>query len=249
MSKGFTIAVVGGFQRGKSTLVNALLGRDVAEMGQGLSTTHENREYPLSSSVAVIDTPGFNANEDDDGTAAAAIDKADVVVYVHESKALGEACTGIFTRTRELGKRIICLLNCCNVDKWSPTENDDIVSTIEAELEARGMLPFVLSVSGRMVFPLNVLWARFGLGMGVDPRDVKMIRMAAEDDFGLSAGNIPDDVFRAEMLQRSGFLPVRNFLTNLPLELLKDVATYPDREIDRVVNRFAEQLKKRWDAA
>ena len=98
MSKGFTIAVVGGFQRGKSTLVNALLGRDVAEMGQGLSTTHENREYPLSSSVAVIDTPGFNANEDDDGTAAAAIDKADVVVYVHESKALGEACTGIFRK-------------------------------------------------------------------------------------------------------------------------------------------------------
>ena len=58
-----------------------------------------------------------------------------------------------------------------------------------------------------------------------------------------------DSALRAEMLRRSGFLPVRDFLSNLPLELLKYAAAHPKREIDRIVNRFAEELKKRWTAA
>ena len=249
MSASFKIAVVGGFQRGKSTLVNALVGRDVAKMGRGRSTTHKNEEHPLSSTVSIIDTPGFNANKDDDGTAVSAIDMADVVVYVHESKALGAACPGIFSRTREQGKRIVFLLNCCEFEKWSPTENDDIVSSIEAELETKAILPSILPVSGRMVYPLNVLWARFGLGMEVSSHDAKQIRIVAEDDLDLFVGDISEDMLRAEMLQRSGFLPVRDFLKNLPLEILKHVAANPQREIERVVDRFAEELKKRWAAA
>ena len=249
MSTSFKIAVVGGFQQGKSTFVNALLERDEAEMGRGLSTTHENKEYSLSSSVSLIDTPGFNANKADDGTAATAIDKADVVVYVHESKALGNACPGIFSKIRKFGKRMVFLLNCCSFDKWSPAENDDIVSTIEAELNDKRILQAVLPVSGRPVCPLNVLWARFGLGMKVDSNDAKKIRIVAEEDLDLSLGDITGELFRAEMLRRSGFLPVRDFLKNLPLELLKDAATHPEREINRIVNRFAEELKKRWSAA
>ena len=242
-------AVVGGFQRGKSTLVNALVGRDVAEMGRGRSTTHKNKEYSLSSAVSVIDTPGFNANEDDDGTAASAIGVANVVVYVHESKALGDTHSDIFAKIRELGNRMIFLLNCCNFDKWSPDENDDIVSTVEAELETKGMLPSTIPLLGRHVFPLNVLWARFGLGMEVSSHDAKKIRMVAEEDLDLSVGDISEDMLRAEMLQRSGFLPVRDFLMNLPLEMLKHVAANPQHEIERVVDRFAEELKKRWAAA
>ena len=161
MSRSCTIAIVGGFQRGKSTLVNALLGRDIAEMGRGLSTTHENREYSLSPAVSIIDTPGFNANEGDDGTAASAIDKADIVLYVHESKALGDACPVLFAKTKERRKHIIFLLNCCDFDKWAPSENEEIVSTIEAELHTKRILSSVLPLSGRIVYPLNVLWARF----------------------------------------------------------------------------------------
>lgn len=249
MSASFKIAIIGGFQQGKSTLFNALLGRDEAEMGRGLSTTHKNKECRLSSAVSVIDTPGFNANEDDDGTAASAIDNADVVVYVHESKPLDETCLGILSKIQNSGKRMFFLLNCCNSDKWSPAENDDIVLTIEAELDAKGILSSVLPVSGRLVYPLNVLWARFGLGMGVEPRDAKNILTVAKEDLGLSVGDISDNVFRAEMLQRSGFLPVRDFLKNFPLEILKHVAANPQREIERVVDRFAEELKKRWVAA
>ncbi len=251
MSAALTISIVGGFQRGKSSLVNALLGRNVAEMGRGLSTTHDNGIYALSPAVSIIDTPGFDANGEDDGTAASAIDKSNFVVYVHESKSLGESCADVFKQVREQGKQIVFLLNCRDFDKWSPDENGDIVATIEAELVTKGLKSFIAPLNGRLATPLNILWARFGLGL-VDSdsqngaRDIRKITSYAEDDLGISATG---EALRAEMLARSGFLPVRAFLTNLPLELLKHAVAEPELEIGRIVDRLATEFARRWIAA
>lgn len=251
MSTVLTISIVGNFGGGKSSLVNALLGRNEAKMGRGLSTTHENVIYSLSPAVFIIDTPGFDANGEDDGTAASAIDKSNVVIYVHESKSLGETCADVFKRVRERGKQMIFLLNCRNFEKWSPEENGDIVETIEAEMENKGLKSLMIPLDGHFVIPLNILWARFGLGLidsvsQGDTRDFRKIRSYAEDDLGISA---VDDDLRNEMLVRSGFIPVRDFLRNLPLELLKHAVANPEHEIDRIVDRFALEFKKRWNAA
>ena len=253
MSDILTVAVVGNFGGGKSSLVNALLGRNVAKMGRGLSTTHENsRPYSLSPAVSVIDTPGFDANGEDDGTAASAIDKSNVVIYVHENKSIGKICAYVFKRVREQGKKMIFLMNCCDeTGNWSPDENGDIVETIEAELENMGLESLMIPLSGHVVIPINILWARFGLGL-MDPvsqgdtRKIRKICKYAEDPLGIS---VRDDALRAEMLRRSGFIPVREFLRNLPLELLKHAVANPEREINRIVDRFAEEFKKRWNAA
>ena len=249
MSDGFTIAVIGGFQAGKSTLVNALVGRDVAEMGNGLSTTHENRTYSLSPYVSIVDTPGFDADGKDDGTAKAAITSADVLVYVHESNALGKSYA--FEEARTHGKYIVFLLNCCDSCKWSPfdRQNEKIISSIEAKLETSGFLPLVIPINGKAVFPINVLWARYGLGMKVDSDPEEKIHEYAEHFLRLPTADKSRCNLRAEMLARSGFLPVRDFLRNLPLELLKHAVANPEREINRIVDRFAEEFKKRWNAA
>lgn len=251
MSEVLTISIVGGFQRGKSSLVNALLGCNVAEMGRGLSTTHENSLYSLSPAVSIIDTPGFDANGEDDGTAASAIDKSDVVVYVHASNQLGQKYDDVFNRALAARKKMVFLLNCRKFEKWSPDENDDIVSTIEAELETKRLKPITIPLNGRIVTPINILWARFGLGLidsdsKEDMRDIRKIRSYSEDDLDIAAES---GALRTEMLRRSGFLPVRDFLKNLPLELLKHAVTHPEQEINRIVDRFAAEFKKRWSAA
>lgn len=251
MSEVLAISIVGGFQRGKSSLVNALLGRNDAEMGRGLPTTHENSLYSLSPAVSIIDTPGFNATGEDDCTAASAIDKSDVVVYVHESNQLGQKYDEVFNRALAARKKMVFLLNCLNFEKWSPDKNDDIVSTIEAELETKRLKPITIPLNGRIVTPINILWARFGLGLidsdsQEDARDIPKIRTYAEEYLDISASG---DALRAEMLARSGFLPIRDFLKNLPLELLKHAAAHPELEIERIVNRFAEEFRRRWSAA
>lgn len=255
-----TVAIVGGFQRGKSTLVNAFLGCDVAEMGRGLSTTHENNVFPLTSSVAIIDTPGFDANGKDDGTAEKAIREADAVIYVHESKTLGETCADVFRLAVLHGKRILFLLNCMNDQNWSPSENDDIIRTIAAELSMKKELSMkslkrtMIPIGGDIVVPVNVLWARFGLGLvsGVTDagqKTVRKIRRYAEDALGLAVEEMSEDEFRSEMFRRSGFQPVDAFVKNLPFELLKEAVADPGTAIDRIVDRFAAELKKRWFAA
>lgn len=56
------LALVGEYQEGKSTLVNALLGYPAAPVGQGLPTTERVQEYPLpGSDCCLLDTPGWNA--------------------------------------------------------------------------------------------------------------------------------------------------------------------------------------------
>ena len=77
-------------------------------------------------------------------------------------------------------------------------------------------------------------------------RAIRRICSYAEDDLDIFAEG---DALRAEMLKRSGLLPVRDFLKNLPLELLKHAAAYPEQEIDRIIDRFAAEFKKRWSAA
>ena len=249
MSNGLTVAVVGGFQRGKSTLVNVLLGQDLAEMGRGLSTTHENRTYTLNPAVSIIDTPGFNANGADDEAAVDAVRESDILVYVHESDSLGKTCTRLFDTIQRCGKRFLFLLNCCKFEKWTPDENREIADTIDSELNAKDILSYVIPIENRKVYPINVLWARFGTWQKIDEEDSDKIRYFARRHLCLPANNMDEEIFRAEMLRRSGFPPVRNFLRNLPLELLKHAVSNPQQEIDRIVDHFAAELKKRWSAA
>ena len=90
MTSKLKVAVVGQFQRGKSTLVNALIGRNVARLGDGNATTSEIgwyhspeprtprpkgkniKTFVVKSSflehIDLIDTPGFN-NTGDKGDA------------------------------------------------------------------------------------------------------------------------------------------------------------------------------------
>lgn len=77
------VAIAGDFQDGKSTLINALRGCNRAETGFGIATTKEAREYTLlGTGIILIDTPGFNANEDDDKQACKGIEQAAACLYM-----------------------------------------------------------------------------------------------------------------------------------------------------------------------
>ncbi len=251
------IAVIGDFQIGKSSLVNCLLAETLAETGKGFfPTTEEAAEYPIAPGVVIVDTPGFNdpgfngSRRELESMTEGEIAKADVILFIKTEKILGERDKEILRKAD--GKKIIVLFNCTDRTVgwkgWIPEEkgNADTCDKIRHQLVKEGLDNFQLCIDGKNVVPVNILWAQFGLGLPVDDVQRNNITEFAVKDLKLNAA---DSLLRAELLRRSGFSPVQDFIKNLPLELLKDAAANPKREIDRIVNRFAEEFKKRWNAA
>lgn len=246
------LAVVGDFQIGKSSLVNCLLSDSLAETGEGFfPTTDTASEYPFAPGIVLVDTPGF----DDDRPELARISEscirdADAILFIKTDKILGEHDETILRIVSR--KPLIVVFNCWDRTHgrrgWIPElpENRETCETIRSELEQFGMGDSVLHIGVHPICAVNVLWAQFGLGLGISNEQQDDILDFAKTKLGLK---LEENSIRAEMLRRSGFLPVRDFLNNLPLELLKYVVSNPQREIDRIVDRFAAEFKKRWTAA
>lgn len=246
------VAVVGDFQIGKSSLVNCLVAESCAETGEGFfPTTDAVAEYPFAPGVRLVDTPGFNdARLELTKESEKAIESADIVLFVKTEKTLGERDIGILRLSG--GKPLLVLFNC--TDKtlgrqgWvlEHPENMETCKTIEARLVQDGFAPSVIRIDERLVTPINILWALFGLGQLISNEQNNDMEQFARQKLGL---DLSDTELCAKLLASSGLFPVRDFLKNLPLELLKHVVSNPKREIDQIIDRFAECLKKRWIAA
>lgn len=78
------IAIIGEFQDGKSTLINALLGKKCAETGQGTATTAAVAEYPVPGTDCILlDTPGFNSTRTGDSTTThTGVQRADAFILM-----------------------------------------------------------------------------------------------------------------------------------------------------------------------
>lgn len=246
------LAVIGDFQLGKSSLVNCLLAKAQTKTGRGYRpTTDVVTEYPLAPGVLIVDTPGFDDKcRERTLLSEASIRTSDAVLFMKMDTQLKDHDERILGLVD--GKPLIVVFNCWDRTQgssgWKPNlpENVETCEIIQRDIERLGMADSVLHIGEKPVFPINVLWAQFGLGQPISGKQRDDIVEFAKTKLGL---DLEESALRAEMLQRSGFLPVRDFLKNLPLEILKHVATNPQREIDRIVDRFAEELRKRWAAA
>ena len=246
------VAVVGDFQIGKSSLVNCLLAESLAETGEGyFPTTDTAAEYPFAPSIVLVDTPGYDdANPERTKISDGEIQKADMLLFVKTERTLGDHDETILRKGER--KPTIILFNCTDItlgpSGWIPDLPDNLgtCGAIRKELDDIGIIDACLSIEGHITTPINILWAQFGLGLSISESKKNDILDFARQQFGI---NGDESDLRSKLLVHSGFLPVRDFLKNLPLELLKHVVSNPKREIDRIVDRFAAELKKRWTAA
>ena len=83
-SDKFYLVNAGRMNHGKSSLLNSLTGQveDVFEV-QDKRTTVKNKTYQYNENIFFIDTPGLNANDNDDQEAIKAYKKANVILFVH----------------------------------------------------------------------------------------------------------------------------------------------------------------------
>jgi small GTP-binding protein len=169
----FLVVVIGEYNTGKSTFINALLGDDLLPIGVTPTTevielihhgetptrkparrddslrewVHPNTGAP---GVAIVDTPGtgsvFQRHE---ATAKDFLHRSDLVIFLLSAKrALAETERLYLEMARDYGKKVILVVN--QIDLLQPSEQAQVRRFIESQVkELIGIQPLLFMVSAK----------------------------------------------------------------------------------------------------
>lgn len=146
------IVAFGAISSGKSSLLNALAGRDVFRTGVvgGTTSTKSEIDWPGSDRVVLVDTPGLAEVEGEArgrGSADAA-KNADLVLMVVDGP-LRDYEHELLETLSEMGKRIVICLN--KADWFTDHERADLCAQIAEQVEGIVSADDVVSVRSRPV--------------------------------------------------------------------------------------------------
>lgn len=191
----FLVVIIGEFNAGKSTFVNALIGEELLPMGitpttevielirynengsrKPVSETDSLREWANPNTgapgVAIVDTPGtgsvFQRHED---TAKGFLHRSDMVIFLISAKRAFAETERIYLETaKNYGKKIILVVN--QMDLLEPSERIQVRKFIEQQVkELLGLQPLLFMVSAR-----DSLTAQKNPAVTDDPGGVDAVR-------------------------------------------------------------------------
>lgn len=155
------VAVVGRPNVGKSTLINAVIGKKVSIVTDKPQTTRHRILAVLntaSSQIVFVDTPGLHRNAGKamnrlmNRTAANALADADLVLFVSEATRWTDEDSDVLQRLRRCNAPVIALLN--KVDRVHP--KDRLLEAIAA-MAQRYEFAQILPISARKQDNLDAL--------------------------------------------------------------------------------------------
>lgn len=267
------ITIAGEFQNGKSTLVNCLLGAKYAPTGHGCRTTScctyflygetnaaprqiygatPSENYlevtcnrPILKDAILIDTPGFDVNNDDDEAAKDAIRKSDIIIFVHGFGQLGEKSFRILKTIQSAGKRILFLMNCKDLQNWSPKDkhNMGIANNIEHDLFNHGISSSLISIQSKKVWPVNPIFALYAAGQLEKERDFSQGTTKRHAIYLLK--NIQSlDKNKEQLYQESAIPEVRRVIEEAAIMPLKELCKNMEQELQALTERWTSRLRK-----
>lgn len=169
----FLLVIVGEFNAGKSSFINALLGDNLLKEGVTPTTTqiniiryHEEHQetvtdrnilvigapIPMLKEISIVDTPGTNAIvRKHEEITSQFIPRSDLVLFVTSSdRPLSESERAFLQQIRDWGKKLVLVLN-----KIDLLKNEDEVHQVENFISENmrsllGIQPEIFSVSSRL---------------------------------------------------------------------------------------------------
>lgn len=273
------ITIAGEFQNGKSTLVNCLLGAKYAPTGHGCRTTSccthflygetntaprqiygatPSENYlevtcnrPILKDAILIDTPGFDANNDDDEAAKDAIRKSDIIIFVHGFGQLGEKSFRILKTIQSAGKRILFLMNCMDKLHWDPQnkKNMELIDIIESQLSSAGIDASLIRIQERKVWPVNPIFAWYATGrLEWDLHSPnKETRKDAEeliDDIQFFCKKKKWQYSLQKLETESGIPEIRRVIEEAAIMPLKELCENMEQELQALTERWTSRLRK-----
>ena len=172
----FLIVLMGAFNTGKTSIINALLGQKILETGATPTTTRitilrhgpsvqrsgagevESLFYPvpLLERVSLVDTPGLESIfRDHDAATRKFLHRADIVMLVMlATQAMSASSLEYLGSLRAYGKRIIIVVNL--IDLVEPDERDTLKNFIAEQSKlGLGFVPEIWLVSAREALQAN----------------------------------------------------------------------------------------------
>ena len=150
-----TVMVYGIFNSGKSTLLNALLGQDLAPVANRPETDKVN-SYEWEG-FHLLDTPGIDASPEQEDVTRKQLENTDVILFVMDSSSTFEE-ENVYAEIANLmakGKRLMIIINdksgLSNADAERFRIHHKILGNIQAAVLRRGRDPGEYSVWVRMV--------------------------------------------------------------------------------------------------
>ena len=208
---------------------------------------------PLLERAVLVDTPGFGVDYGDDMIAAEAIEKSDIVLFLHASTALGERARAMLQLFREKGKHIVFLFNCKDESKWEPSapKNQEICRNIEAQLKTMGLFDSIIQVGGNKVWPCNPLWAWYALGHLQRDLDSPFsnVKEDAEEkldsiDYFCRKKQLPQKGNKQLLLQMSGVLEIRRCVECVSATLMGNMINDPVGEVRNLTGNWLARIRK-----
>lgn len=172
----FIVSVIGEFNAGKSTFINALVGETLLPTGIKPTTEYieliryssEPNRKPVvradglrewahpnigTDGVAIVDTPGTGSIFQKHGkTAKDFLHRSDLVIFVISAKrAFGESERLYLELAKDYGKKIILVLN--QMDLLTPAEQAEVKKFVEERVqEFLNIQPLLFATSGKAYF-------------------------------------------------------------------------------------------------
>ena len=204
---------------------------------------------PMLRTVSLIDTPGFDASTEDDETAKRAIDRSDIVVIVHRAAELDDQTRQLVQRVYQSQKKVLFLCNCTTFCNGAPADfkNKEICETIESQLDSEGLLPMLVPINSRSVWPCNLLWAWYA--MGHLQREMDSPNDEDKNDVQALVGDVQAQCLKKlqttdkrSILEASGILPVRRALENVAASLSEAFKNSPKDEVKLLTNAWMKRI-------
>ena len=151
--------IYGTYNSGKSTLLNALFGKEVADMGD-MPTTKQIQEYAYDG-FTIYDTPGLNAKSEDDETTLEHLKTSDVVIFVMSNDGSVEE-KYIYERIGDVvknKKKILIVVNNKDGLELGCEDDNAVKSKILQNLQKVARQKNIEDVSGIQVVGTNALSA------------------------------------------------------------------------------------------
>ncbi|WP_006787909.1 GTPase [Thiorhodospira sibirica] len=134
------ILVYGVYNAGKSTLINALLGRAEAPMGC-VPTTAQTHPYQWRG-YTVLDSPGIDALSEHERVAQAQCERSDVVIFVINSSPAADelrtyTCMLEFVARKQ---RVMLVINNTSGIRWGSAEQFAVVDEVRANVQKQASI-------------------------------------------------------------------------------------------------------------